>query len=336
MSNKKDRLNIDSIMLALREAYGQKPDMVEGQLAQRVEYYKFVLLNKLKGEFENKVPKNWDNDYLLDHTLLDGKICVTKTVMGTIALKCGTHGVNVYDRNDKVTIANHVLGSFERKIGVDCVVISLYNNLNYKGVSECIDIYANRLANCDIAIDVNLLNTKIAKVFEVSDKQEADEMKMLYDKVQKGEPAVFLRRSNGAIGLSDKMTTFDSNVKQTYIAADIQALKRDIYNEFLTQFGINNAAQEKKERLLVDEVNSNNDELAINMNYLYGNLKRGVKESIEMFPELKGKFEIKLPYIDKLKELEKLRKENMNDTNRPNDGVSNKEQQREHSGDADK
>lgn len=335
MSKNNKAVDWKSLALAIREAYGQKPADVEGQRAARVEYYKFVLLNKLKGEFDNKYPEDWDEDYFLDHILIDGKICITNTAMGTIALKCGTKGINVYDRNDGVIIANHVLGSFERTIDEDCVVIYLYNNLTYNGVAACIDIYANRLANCDSAIDINLLNTKVATVFEVGDKQEADEMKMIYDQIQRGEPAVYHRNGNGV--MQDKMTTFGQNVKQTYIAADVQALKRDIYNEFLTQFGINNAAQEKRERLLVDEVNSNNDELAINMNYVYKNLKKGVEKAIKMFPELKGKFEIKLPYIDKLKEIEKQQKEGAgkDESNRPDGNMGDKEQQGKSEGNAD-
>ena len=68
------------------------------------------------------------------------------------------------------------------------------------------------------------------------------------------------------------MQFFKNDVKNTYIADMVQAEKRAIYNEFLTQIGINNAAEEKRERLLVDEVNSNNDELMINMSYCYKNI----------------------------------------------------------------
>ena len=103
------------------------------------------------------------------------------------------------------------------------------------------------------------------------------------------------------MNIQDKMQFFGNNVKNVYVADLVQAEKRDIYNEFLTQVGINNAAQEKKERLLVDEVNSNNDELQINMNYCYANIKEAVDKANAMFPDLN--LSIKLPFIDKLKEI---------------------------------
>ena len=108
----------------------------------------------------------------------------------------------------------------------------------------------------------------------------------------------------------------------------VQAEKRAIYNEFLTQIGINNAAEEKKERLLVDEVNSNNDELMINMSYCYKNIKKGVKQVNKMYPDVK--FSIKLPYFDKLEERSK-----QVESNRFNGNMGDKEQLQQSDGNAE-
>lgn len=49
-----------------------------------------------------------------------------------------------------------------------------------------------------------------------------------------------------------------------FIADKIQDYKKQIWNEALTYLGINNLADEKKERLISDETSSNNE--VINMN----------------------------------------------------------------------
>ena len=315
----------ESLVQAMQEAFGQKPNKVEGQLTARTEYYKWVLLNKIKGEIEIECPDEWDIDYILDTLLLEGKICITDTSAGVIPLQCGVYGLNAFQRPCNVNIANPVLGSFTRTIGVDCVLMYLFDNKLFRSFAPVIDIFAQRLANCDSSIDVNLINTKVAFVFDCVDKKQADEAKLIYDKITSGEPAVFYRSTSG-MNISDKMQFFKNDVKNTYIADMVQAEKRAIYNEFLTQIGINNAAEEKRERLLVDEVNSNNDELMINMAYCYRNIKKAVKKANEMYPDIK--LSIKLPYFDRLEE----RSKNL-ESNRFNGNMGNKEQQQQSNGD---
>ena len=130
------------------------------------------------------------------------------------------------------------------------------------------------------------------------------------------------------MNISDKMNFFTNNVKNVYIADLVQAEKRAIYNEFLTQIGINNAAEEKRERLLVDEVNSNNDELMINMNYCYENIKKCVEKVNKMFPDIN--LSIKLPFFDRLEERSK-----QVELNRLNGNMGDKEQQRQSDGNAE-
>ena len=54
-------------------------------------------------------------------------------------------------------------------------------------------------------------------------------------------------------------------------------------NELLTFLGINNSNTDKKERLLVDEVNSNNDFILVNIDHMYDERKRAVEEINKKF-----------------------------------------------------
>lgn len=322
--------------MAIREAWGEKPNKVKGKFASRTRYYEWVLTNKLKGMIDIECPEHWDRDYMLDALLLQGKLCITDTCSGVLPLECAPYGLNVFQRPANVNVANPVVGSFSRTIDVDCALIYLFDNKIFRSYAETINIFAQKLANCDSAIEVNLMNTKVAYVFDCADKKQADEAKLIYDKITSGEPAVFYHSTSG-MNLQEKMQFFKNDVKNVYICDMVQKEKRAIFNEFLTQVGINNAAEEKRERLLVDEVNSNNDELIINMHYAYENIKKTVKKANAMFPDIN--LSIKMPFIDRLDEKAKIAIEQMkegvnNESNRPDANMGDKKQSDNSNGDA--
>lgn len=319
-----------SLALAIQEAFSQKPTKVEGQLNETTIYYSWVLLNKLKGLVEVQCPEDWDKDYLLDELFIRGKFCITDSTAGVLPFGCQPFGVNYTNRFTNVNIAVPVLGSFDRTIGVDCTLIYLFDDQKFMSFEPTIRKFAQRLANCDSAIDVNLMNTKVAAIFDCVDKKQADEAKLIYDKISSGEPAVFYHSTSG-MNISDKMQFWHADVKNTYVADMVQAEKRQIYNEFLTQVGINNAAHEKKERLLVDEVNSNNEELQINIKYAVENLKQQIEKANKMFPEIN--FNIKFPFYERMvKQSEEALK---NELNRHDADMGIQEQQSKSDGDAD-
>ena len=111
MSNKDDVTKPqywESLMKAMQEAFGQKPNKVEGQLTARTEYYKWVLLNKIKGEVDIECPDDWDVDYILDTLFIEGKICITDTSAGVLPLQCGVYGLNCFQRPTNINIANPI------------------------------------------------------------------------------------------------------------------------------------------------------------------------------------------------------------------------------------
>lgn len=83
------------------------------------------------------------------------------------------------------------------------------------------------------------------------------------------------------------------DVKNTFVADLIQNEKRTIMNEFLTMIGVNNVATEKKERLVTDEANANNEELYVDMAYVYRNIKKQVELANKMFPTINLDIKIK-------------------------------------------
>ena len=75
-------------------------------------------------------------------------------------------------------------------------------------------------------------------------------------------------------------------MKNSFIAGEVQDVKRTIYNEFLTRIGLNNANTDKRERLNSDEVNANNDEIKAAVSYWKKNLAKCCKEVNRIFPDI--------------------------------------------------
>lgn len=260
----------------VREFFARKPSDVDGVMNTSAYYYRLYLLKKLFGRFAfENIPEGWDEDYMLETLFMNGYFCVTDTEAGILPLKCGLSGVNVFDKPTTAVIANVVLGSFERIIGVDCEICQLQPN--FEGVYPIINRYATLLAMCDSSIAVNLMNTKATFIFGANGKSQAETFKKMYDKISCGEPAVFMKD-----GLNDE-NFFTIPAKQNFIAEDVQILKRKIIDEFLTEIGINNTNLDKRERLTDNEVEANDQEVIANIQCWIDNITWGIERINRMF-----------------------------------------------------
>ena len=114
--------------------------------------------------------------------------------------------------------------------------------------------YANLLTEIDIAIQTNVLNTKIP-VLLLCDEMTKKSIKEAYRQVQSGMPALAMDKQ-GFENLTE-ITRWDFNAP--YIVDKLQEAKRNIISEFLQEIGINNVETEKRERMLTNEVDANNE-----------------------------------------------------------------------------
>lgn len=260
-----------------RQFLREEPKDVYGQFTWTNIYYKEWALKKILSRFElQNAPEEWDINYFWSHLFLDGYISILDTELGVIPLRCGVSGINVWDRPTDIIIANHVLGSFQRKIGVDGALIHL--QYNYLGVSPILDRFSNLLAMCDSALAVNLMNSKVAFIGFVDDSAQAKTMQRMYDEISSGVPAVFARKSQ----VNTESFMFN-NVKQSFIADDIMLVRRKIVNDFLSDIGINNANLDKRERLNEQEVNANNEEVRFNVLNWVDTIQEGLNVSNKLY-----------------------------------------------------
>lgn len=284
-------LNDRDIKSLRAEFFGKTPKEVDGVFNSSVLYWRDYLYRLIFGvfDFEN-IKEGWDKGYMLTALFQYGMFCITDTELGVIPLVCGIWGHNVFHRPSKVNIANHILGSFTRTIDVDCVLVHL--QYNYTGIERMVTRTAVLLAMCDSSVAVNLMNSKVAFIGFAESKAEAATMQKMYDMISAGEPAVFVRKQQVT-----KNDIYYNHVKNNFVADVIQDSQREIIDQFLGAIGVNNSNREKKERLIVDEVTSNNAEVEASVEHWLVTVNDELEKANEMYG-LELKF-IRKPFLGK-------------------------------------
>lgn len=262
-----------------------KPKDVNGTfMVTRTAFYRTELMKLSGGIFKIECPGDWDTDYVRDTILRYGYLIVSDTDFGVLPLQGALQGFNYFTNPTDAIINVPLIPGLHKKIGTDCELLYLQRipySRTYYNFNRIVDIYAQRLASADAAIDVNLMNSRMAYVAEAETKAQAESIKLAYDKVSNGEPLVVYRKD---VALnSTGLNVFFNNVKQNYIADMVQDSKRTIINEFLTAIGVNNANTDKRERLVTGEVDANNQELVANTTIWKENLKRCCDKINAMF-----------------------------------------------------
>ena len=238
------------------------PKKVEGLNNISYFYYREVLLTKFYSVIRPvNFPIYWDIDYVYDCLFNEGYLCITDTKADVLPLKCGIGGVNLFNKPTTCFIANPILGTFNRTIDDNCVLLYFWNLYGeYRNINNLITRYATKLANIDGSIDISLINSRVAHVFEADSEGMKRTIEKIYDDVSNGQPAIVMKKGQKSTFNEKTMQRDFLNVKNTFIGNDLMTMKRSIMNEFLTEIGIQNANTDKRERLNGDEVNSNNQE----------------------------------------------------------------------------
>lgn len=246
-------------------------------------FFRRYLIQKAIAAFKWTLPDSWAANYFLYVLYCWGFIAIVDTdKYGVIPQQCGLRGYNVMYQPTNAIIANPLLkGLLEPRIGVDCVVLRLQPD--YGGIMDLVNYYAEEMTLASEAISVNLVNSKLTYVFGAKNKSTAESLKALYDQIASGQPAAFLDKNLLDDQGKPTWIPWAQNVREAYIATDLLADLRKIECRFLTQIGVPNANTDKRERLITDEVTSNNVETRLLGDLWLEELKKGCKEARAMF-----------------------------------------------------
>lgn len=127
--------------------------------------------------------------------------------------------------------------------------VIIYNNYLRKPTLPTIQIFANRLADVEGAIHVNLQRSKTPFVM-VCNEEQVETMRQVVRQTENNEVAIF---GNVAL-MGDK--PFVLNTESNLIVEQLQNYKTRIWSEALSFLGIDNYYTDKKERLISTEISS--------------------------------------------------------------------------------
>lgn len=225
------------------------------------------------------LPKEIDERYLELMLCQNGYVCFFKDqlvpdVDTYFALQCTLGGrFNVYNIPTVYQIYT-ASGYNARRTAEDSVII--YNNLLHSPTVPLLMYHAYNIANVERTIEINLNQLKRPYIFLVPENQRYTFIKLVND-----------IKNNQDVIIGNKDLNLDNvnpvNAITPNNTLDLYTLKKRYYNEALTDMGINNLNVDKKERLVSDEVSSNDEDVLINRNSMLYARKMACKQINDMF-----------------------------------------------------
>ena len=205
----------------------------------------------------------------------NGRACFVKDdELGFMVLK-----VNPSDKLNVYNLPTRVMAwsiGYEKNYDFDDVVYIMNNELQLP-TSQTINLIAYRLYETERTIDTNLIAQKTPILIE-GDTKTILTLKNVYMQYSGNTPFIF---GNKQFDISNKLNVLKTDAP--YLIDKLTIHKHELWNEALTYLGIDNANTDKKERLITDEVESNNDLINFYLNCFYKTRKQACKLINEKF-----------------------------------------------------
>ena len=143
--------------------------------------------------------------------------------------------------------------------------------------ASTLNLFALRLYEAERTCDVNIKAQKTPVLITVDESQRLT-MENLYSQYDGNKPVIFGDKHQLGENVLRAIKT-----EAGYITDKVTEYKKEIWNEALTFLGINNIAVSKKERLVSDEANYNNEVTNLNLQSFLIPRQEACKEFNELF-----------------------------------------------------
>lgn len=234
-------------------------DLKNGRLYN---YLKHICKNRYRWD---NLPNGLESRFIEDALYNNGQaMFIEDNNLGFLCLPCTSNGqLNVY--NEPTTVIITGVG-YNKQVKID-EGVRIIDNEDVIPPRIHIKYYADLLEEIETTIRLNLEQQKFPFVIPTSKANERS-MKTMFENFIKGLPLFIDEDSNRGESLLKAVKT-----DAPFLLDKLQNFKLDVMSEVLTYLGINNTNNsDKKERLLVDEVNINN--LHVLLNYEFGYMYR--------------------------------------------------------------
>lgn len=192
-----------------------------------------------------------------------------------VNLNCYSFG---YDSNRKLytgLIEGLTDAQKEQREFYECILVQ--NNWDRTPTAGSMELFALRLFEAERTADVNIKAQKTPVLLLVDETQRLT-MENMYAQYDGNKPFIFGDKKNLN---PDSLRSIKTDAP--FIADKIIDYKKEIWNEALTFLGINNIMVDKKERLITDEANSNNELINLNLQSYLAPRQEACKQFNEKF-----------------------------------------------------
>ena len=205
----------------------------------------------------------------------EGRACFIKDPeLGFMALRCNpSDKFNIYNLPTQVnawSIGYNKMFPFDK-------IVYIMNNEIQKPTMFALELFCYRLYETERTIDVNLIAQKTPVLIE-GDSKSILTLKNVYMQYSGNVPFVF---GNKQFDISNKLNVLNTNAP--YVVDKLDIHKHQIFDDALTLLGIDNANTDKKERLITNEVESNEQLINYYLNCWYKTRKRACDEINKKF-----------------------------------------------------
>lgn len=235
------------------------PSQVKSINNRSFSFWERSLFQRACSVLDFELPEEWDGstrDFFYYCLFKFGYVAVFKREdLGIVFQPCTLKGQDFYYQPTNALINNPIYEA-DLKIGEECAIIKL--TPDFMGIWDIINYYAEKLSHLDNAINMSLINSKLAHIIGARNKTGGEALKKILDKVNKGEPSVIydMKLLNDPTDKAEPFQYLDLKVKDSYITTDLLKDFQTILNNFDAEIGIPTIPYEKKERFVKSEAES--------------------------------------------------------------------------------
>ena len=254
-------------------------------VAKGYKYWIRTLTEKCFGMFVYTGLPDTLPDYEIERRLIQTGYCAVfkakqeSYVQGLVTSYGGLSGIDYYYKPTKFVYAQPVLGSANLEIHKDVVII--YNSqvdiLDTSGLLSLIQRYARMLADIDSSINIYTVNTRAMTINVANNQKTATAMDEVMKKLRAGDYSTMNEAS-----ILENIRTLATAPNTNNVLTELLVTRESMLRAFYREIGVKSAIQ-KKERMITDEVESDNQMLLINQADMLNFRKIGIEEINKVF-----------------------------------------------------
>lgn len=254
------------------------------------QYFFRSLYQRALSIFNFNIPLEWNKNYFKNVLFGNGFIGIIRTdEYGIIPQICTLSGYGLYLQPTKILVRQPLV-SYEGRIDDECGLLKI--TPDYLGICDIIEHYAIQLSKCFTSINVSLINSRVGFLAYAKNKQAAETLKVIAEKLSGGESLVItdkIVKSNDGMSDDEPLFTTAFDPANNYITDKLLDDFTTILNQFDREIGIP-VIDDKKERRIETEVNTMISDTGTRLYTWKECLTESIEKTKKVFPELEISF----------------------------------------------